>query len=112
MYHYDLIHDVSLSMPTVSGVHEGHFCYIDSLGYMCPTFGNSRIDGYCSYARNGCGTLRIHGVVTAPYEGTAPVCGYVCLGISENGNVVTREDGQNFLVLSVDKSKKTVTFYL
>ena len=69
-------------------------------------------DGVLVAKSNTLSTVAIKGFVTLPYAGSAPTFGYCPLVASGSTKVKVQEGARKFLVVQVDTSKKTVTFYL
>ena len=73
-------------------------------------------DSFCGFAvesDSAYASVKIGGVVTAQYSGTAPAVGYATLAAAASGKVsVPASGGRQFLVLAVDSTAGTVTFIL
>lgn len=57
-------------------------------------------------------TVAIKGFVTVPYSSSVPTVGYCPLAAAGNGKVKKLDGAKEYLVVSVDTSKSTVTFLL
>lgn len=73
-------------------------------------------DEFCGFAVESdadYASVRVGGVVTAAYSGTAPTVGYACLEADGAGKVAVANSGsRSYLVLGVDTAAGTVTFIL
>lgn len=56
--------------------------------------------------------VQLHGMVTLPYTGTAPVAGFAILAADASGGVKTAATGHSYLVVDVNAADKTVSFVL
>lgn len=67
--------------------------------------------GIITHEKNGVCAVQLHGAVTLPFTGTAPTIGFseLCANGSKG---VKSGSGREYLVLSVDSVKSTVTFVL
>lgn len=71
------------------------------------------IIGVVRSIEKGVAGVIVSGCVTLPYSGTAPTCGYQTLGYDgDNGGMKVATGCKSYLVVSVDTTDKTVTFFL
>ena len=57
-------------------------------------------------------TIQIGGYTVCTYDGTAPTVGFGIIAAAADGKVKTAEDGRECLIVDVDKTQKTVGFYM
>lgn len=73
-------------------------------------------DSFCGFAvesDSAYACVKLGGVVTAQYSGTAPTVGFIKLAAAASGKVaVAASGGREYLVLAVDSTEGTVTFSL
>jgi len=71
-------------------------------------------DSFCgiiTHEKNGVCAVQLHGAVTLPFTGTAPTVGYSEL-CADGAKGVKSGGDREYLVLSADSVKSTVTFVL
>lgn len=69
--------------------------------------------GVCQWLRDGLAGIQIKGFVTLGYTGeTAPAVGYGKLSADGTGGVEVATAGPDRLIVDVDTTGKTVTFYI
>lgn len=69
--------------------------------------------GVCQWLREGLAGVLVKGFVTMPYSGaTPPAVGYGQLCSDGKGGVTVASSGPSRLIVDVDTTGKTVTFYL
>lgn len=73
-------------------------------------------DKFCGFAvesDSAYASVKVGGVITASYSGTAPTVGYASLATAASGKVaVAASGGREYLVLAVDTTASTVTFVI
>lgn len=70
---------------------------------------------FCGVSCGGdgaCTGVQLGGYVSLPYSGTAPAVGYGKLAADGAGGVKTNASGREYLILTVDTTRKTVGFLL
>ncbi|MBQ3357027.1 MAG: hypothetical protein IJG45_07960 [Oscillospiraceae bacterium] len=70
------------------------------------------IAGVVVAARGNLATVAVKGFVTVSYSGDAPALGFSPIAATGMGKVKQLEGAHEYLVVSVDTAKKTVTFCL
>ena len=92
------------------------------IDYPCAVTGNDTVGepadqgdivGVVESIRGGVAGVVISGCITLPYTGTAPGCGYQTLGYDSEGACMKVISGcKSYLVVNVDTTAKTGTFFL
>ena len=109
---YEGIGNYSVTVEKDKNIKSGYVCAIrsDKRAYIADD--DENILGIVSAVNGSYANIIISGVVTAAYSDTAPTIGNCCLRGDGNGKVTVNAAGENYRVLSVDTTKKTVTFIL
>ena len=84
------------------------------VGYPCAVTDNDTVGEPADQGvRNGIAGVVVSGCITLPYTGTAPTCGYQTLGYDNDTSSMKVISGcKSYLVVHVDTTEKTVTFFL
>ena len=102
-----------VSFKANSALKVGDPCIPCANGMVAPAQENGEFCGIVSSIRGGVAGVIIGGCVTASYTGNdAPDVGYCYLTGDGKGGVALATSGGRYLVVSVDKTNKTVTFFL
>lgn len=95
-----------------SGVQVNQPCKMSTNNTVAACQDENAIEGVVVAGNNSLATIAVKGFVTLPYSGNAPTLGFCPLAASGTGKVKKLEGAHEYLVCSVDTSKKTVTFCL
>ena len=109
---YEGIGNYSITVEMDKTVKNGYACALgsDKIAYVADD--DENILGIVATVNDKYANVIVGGVVTAAYSGTAPTVGSCCLRGDGNGKVNVNAAGESYRVLSVDTTKKTVTFIL
>lgn len=101
----------SLTLNGDSSLNVGEIVKISDNNTVSSCTGSDSFCGIISHEKNGICAVQLHGAVTVPFTGTAPGVGYQKL-CADGAKGVKSGSGREYLVLSVDNVKSTVTFVL
>lgn len=104
----------SLIVTMVSdGAAVGKPCKMKSGKTAAAAAADEEFQGVCQWLRDGLAGIQIKGFVTLGYTGeTAPSVGYGQLCANGSGGVAVATTGPDRLIVDVDTTGKTVTFYI
>ena len=95
-----------------NGSMEGEVCKLTAEGNVEYCVANDRFCGVVHSVEKHMAAVQVEGFVRVRYSGTAPVLGYAKLVADGFGGVCTNTTGQDYLVVQVDATKKTVMIKL
>ena len=91
----------------------GDPCILCANDTVMPANEGGEFCGIVSGVRGGVAGVIVGGCVTVPYTGkNDPAVGYGYLAADGKGGVVSATEGGRYLIVNVDKTGKTVTFFL
>ena len=108
---FEEIGHLSVTLPACQ-CHVGLVCKVAPSGQAAACISKEAICGVVEAIRGETAAVQIHGFVTQPYTGTAPVPGWCGLAANGTGGVQVEAAAHKYLVVRVDTGKKHVTFEL
>lgn len=105
--------DMLLTFESAAAITAGYPVKMSANGTVAACSAGDSFCGFAVESDDEYASVRVGGVVTVSYSGTAPTVGYAALEAAASGKVAVSADGtRSYLVLSVDATAGTVTFIL
>ena len=112
-FSFDSIGERIVSFKAATNADVGYPCAVTDNDTVGEPADQGDIIGVVRSVRNGIAGVVVSGCITLRYTGTAPTCGYQTLGYDNDTSSMKVISGcKSYLVVHVDTTEKTVTFFL
>lgn len=112
MAHFEGIGNTVATFALSGTLSGGQVCKIASSGTVSACDEDDSFHGVAVTIGDGICGVALSGLVTVAYSGTAPTVGYATLLADGDGGVAADEDGDTYLVVSVDTGSGTAVLCL
>ena len=108
---YEGIGYLAMTLPSNSA-EEGQLCMVNAVGQVDKCDEGESFCGFVEIVRDGMAAMQIEGTVEVGYTGPTPLAGYTKLSSNGKGGVKADTSGREYLVLSMNAEKATITIKL